>query len=64
MARAPRRVRKSRQAPVLHLARQRQLPQEVPQVVGQGEQLEPHLVVLSNAKGTLLIALATQRGRC
>src|SRR5438309_1720383 len=34
---------------MLHLTRQRQLPQEVPQVIGQGEQLEPRLVILEPA---------------
>ena len=35
-----------RQRPVLHRARQRQPPQEVPQVVGQREELRSYLVVL------------------
>ena len=34
-----------RQRPLLDLLRQGQRPQEVGQVVGQGEQLQPHLVV-------------------
>src|SRR5262249_23185540 len=41
------------QAPAADRPRQRQLPQEVRQVVGQGEQLQPRRVVLEPAAGQL-----------
>src|SRR5512135_1607598 len=42
---------KRRQTPVLHLSWQCHLPQEVPEVVSQGEKLQPHLVILEAAAG-------------
>jgi hypothetical protein len=45
---------------VPHLTGQRQLPKEVPQVVWEREQLQPHLVILEPAFAVLEVQVSLQ----